>query len=337
MISKPTKKTTIYDIAKLAGASGSSVSAVINGTWKKRRISIKLAERVLKIADELGYTLNMQASALRREKSGIIGMIVPMYDNRYFSSIVQEFEKMARERGLFPIVTCTLRDPKLEIEAARAMLSYQVECLICTGATDPDHISDLCIAAGVQVLNLDLPGKKSPSIISNNFEGAFALTKNILKQCSQTQQDPLPLLFVGGRAADHNTRCRVEGFIAAHEEENIQTNNDYILTCGYEAKKTAASLQSFVDHKEHFPPGIFVNSTITLEGIMRWKSDYGKKYLQGVKLGCFDWDPFAELLDEHILMVRQDVPRMLTHLFKLIDNKSTKIETIQIMPIIPSM
>ncbi|CEP33683.1 Transcription regulator HTH, LacI [Halomonas sp. R57-5] len=29
----------------------------------------------------------MQARALRRERSGIIGMILPLYDNRYFSSI----------------------------------------------------------------------------------------------------------------------------------------------------------------------------------------------------------------------------------------------------------
>ncbi|GAB1440860.1 hypothetical protein MASR2M36_36450 [Providencia sp.] len=57
-------------------------------------------------------------------------MLVPKYDNRYFGSIVEHFEEMARERGLFPIITCTRRDPKLEIEAARAMLSYQVDWLI---------------------------------------------------------------------------------------------------------------------------------------------------------------------------------------------------------------
>ena len=77
----------------------------------------------------------MQASVLRRERSKIIGMIVPKYDNRYFGSIVEQFEAMARERGLFPIITCTRRDPALEIEAAREMLSYQVDCLIATGAS----------------------------------------------------------------------------------------------------------------------------------------------------------------------------------------------------------
>ena len=56
------KKKTIYDLAVLVEASPSAVSSVLNGTWEKRRISKKLAEKVLKIADEQGYRLNTQAS-----------------------------------------------------------------------------------------------------------------------------------------------------------------------------------------------------------------------------------------------------------------------------------
>jgi len=88
---KQAKRTTIYDLAELAGTSASAVSAVLNGNWKKRRISSQLAEKIMKIAEEQGYALNMQASQLRREKSHIIGMIVPKYDNRYFGSIVELF------------------------------------------------------------------------------------------------------------------------------------------------------------------------------------------------------------------------------------------------------
>ncbi len=180
---KPTKRTTIYDLAHLAGTSASAVSAVLNGNWKKRRISSQLAEKITRIAEEQGYALNMQASLLRREKSKIIGMIVPKYDNRYFGSIVEMFEAMARERGLFPIITCTRRDPDLEIEAARTMLSYQCDWMVATGATDPDRITEICAAAGVGSLNLDLPGSRAPSVISDNYAGARELTLRVLKKC----------------------------------------------------------------------------------------------------------------------------------------------------------
>ena len=76
-----TKKTTIYDLAELTGVSASAVSAILNGNWKKRRISAKLAEKVTRIAEEQGYAVNRQASLLRSKKSNVIGMIVPKYDN----------------------------------------------------------------------------------------------------------------------------------------------------------------------------------------------------------------------------------------------------------------
>ena len=141
-----TKRTTIYDLAQLAGTSASAVSAVLNGNWKKRRISAKLAEKITKLAEEQGYALNMQASVLRRERSKIIGMLVPKYDNRYFGSIVEQFENLARERGLFPIITCTRRDPALEVEAARAILlrsneiNQMMKVIGEEGTSDEDYI-----------------------------------------------------------------------------------------------------------------------------------------------------------------------------------------------------
>lgn len=54
------KKITIYDLAELSGVSASAVSAILNGNWKKRRISAKLAEKVTRIAEEQGYAINRQ-------------------------------------------------------------------------------------------------------------------------------------------------------------------------------------------------------------------------------------------------------------------------------------
>lgn len=330
---RPTKKTTIYDLAVLAETSASAVSAVLNGNWKKRRISSHLAEKITQIAKEQGYALNMQASLLRREKSKIIGMIVPKYDNRYFGSIVETFETMARERGLFPIITCTRRDPELEIEAARTMLSYQVEWLISTGATDPDRISDLCLAAGVRSLNLDLPGSKAPSIISDNFSGARELTRRILVNSKRKLGTAHQLLFIGGRGSDHNTAERVRGFRAAHADVGIPVDDSHILTSGYAPDKAESSLQALAAAGNELPVGMFVNSTISLEGVMRWIKRSGHYADRTPVIGCFDWDPFAALLGDEIEMVRQDVQGMLDAVFNFIDSGTTTNSLTEIPPI----
>lgn len=323
------RRTTIYDLARLAGSSPSAVSAVLNGNWRKRRISVALAERITRIADEQGYSVNMQASALRRESSHLIGMIVPKYDNRYFGSIVEGFESMARARGLFPIITCTQRDPDLEMQAARAMISHQVDCLVATGATDPDRIAELCAASGVRTINLDLPGALAPSVISDNYGGALALTRQLLGRLAGA---PAHLLFIGGRGGDHNTAERIRGFRDAHAEAGISARPELVLACGYAADKAQAALDGLIGRGEPIPPAIFVNSTIALEGVMSWL----QRHAEGAHphIGCFDWDPIIAALHGDIPMIRQDVPAMLASLFELIDANAAGTDLVQVPTVI---
>lgn len=327
------KRTTIYDLAEIAGTSASAVSSVLNNTWEKRRISSKLAKKITKLAEEHGYARNMQASILRQNKSKIIGMIVPKYDNRYFGSIVETFENMARERGLFPIVTCTRRDSQLEEEAARTMLSYQVSCIISTGATDPDRISDICSAVGVHSLNLDLPGTKAPSVISDNYFGAKKLTRLVLEKNQRKFGSKTPLLFIGGRANDHNTGERVRGFKDAHAEFNITLDEAFIQMCGYAPEKAETALRNLQQKHQKIPLAMFVNSTISLEGVMRWIKSSAYYGTEQPVIGCFDWDPFVALLSNDIHMVRQDVAGMLNAVFQIIDNGNYEVTTTQIQPL----
>lgn len=330
---KKVKRITIYDLAELADTSASAVSAVLNGNWKKRRISEKLAVKITQIAKEQGYSINMQASLLRREKSRIIGMIVPKYDNRYFGSIVEAFERMARERSLFPVITCTSRNPELELEAARTMLSYQVEWLILTGATDPDKITELCQSSNIKTVNLDLPGKLAPSVISDNFMGAQELTKRTILNAKQKHGTLEPLVFIGGRANDHNTSERIRGFRAAHAALNMTVNENHILTCGYAPEKAESALSKLASTQENIPRGMFINSTISLEGVIRWIKK--TQYFAGITptLGCFDWDPFVDMLSDEIEMVRQDVDGMLRAVFDIIDYGTKENLVIELPPI----
>lgn len=324
------KRTTIYDLAELAGASPTAVSSVLNETWRKRRISPALAEKIKRLADEQGYSINMQASGLSREKSNLIGMIVPKYDNRYFGSIVEKFEAMARARGLFPIITCTQRDAELEIHAAREMISHQVNFLIATGATDPDRITELCAVAGVRSLNLDLPGKLAPSVISDNRGGARELTRRILKSSQARRSEDEPLLFIGGRPKDHNTIERIKGFREAHAELGITVSRADVLVKGYAPDKAQAALDAYVASGRSPPSALFVSSTITLEGVVRWINANPAYSHARPYIGCFDWDPMVPVLDPNILMLKQDVPRMLETLFDMIDGRIKAVGVIEI-------
>ena len=67
------KRLSIVDIANKLNISKTTVSFILNGRAKEKRISEELVERVLKFVEEVGYKPNSLAKSLRTGKSNIIG------------------------------------------------------------------------------------------------------------------------------------------------------------------------------------------------------------------------------------------------------------------------
>jgi LacI family transcriptional regulator, fructose operon transcriptional repressor len=313
-------KSTIYDIAELAGSSAGTVSAVLNGTWQQRRISAVTAESIQQIAAKLKYNVNRQASGLRKSRSGLIAMIIPIHDNRFFSSMSQTFERYARERHLHPIVVSTLRDPALEVETVKTLLSYQIEHLLVTGATKPDEVSKICKHHGVSHLNLDLPGTKAPSVVSDNYWGSHQLTEALLSKSKiQKNTGRDALYFLGGIANDYATNGRVRGFEDSVVRAFGSVKPAQIDICGYEAELANAAIEKLYKKLGGLPKGLFINSTQPLEGVVRFLKTLPSKELTECMFGCYDWDPFAAFLSFPLLMVRQNTEALMRKAFELID------------------
>ena len=314
------RKSTIYDLAALAGVSASTVSAVLSGNWRARRIADETAERIRELAAHHTFSVNRQASGLRTNRSGLIGMIVPLHDNRFFSAMSQAFEKLARERHRYPIVVSTLRDAALERETVQTLISYRIEALVIAGATDPDALSDLCRRHGVAHVNVDLPGTKAMSVVSDNFWGAQQLTQGLIERSkpARAAKRNRPY-FLGGLASDAATRRRIDGFSDVVRKRLGVLDPAQIDACGYEADLAEAALARLHDRLGGLPRALFVNSTIALEGVVRFLKTLPHAELATCTFGCYDWDPFAAMLAFPLLMVRQDIDGLLGRAFKILD------------------
>lgn len=318
---EPKRKTTIYDVATASGVSASTVGSILNGTWSKRRISKDLAERVLGVAATLGYRQNRQASALRTQRSGLIGMILPLHDNRYFSSMSQAFEAEARKRDLCPMVVSTLRDPEVEKRTVATLLSHNVDLLFIAGATDPDPLSRMCSEAGIPHINVDLPGSLAASVVTDNYFGARELTRHLLTRIGKYA--PATLHFIGGIPTDFNTMERVRGFRdVLMAGTGAPPDIGQIDTCGYGPDEAERSLRRLLDRLGALPGGLFVNSTIAFEGVFRVLKELPDEAFHGLSVGCYDWDPFLSHLHFPVAMVRQDAKGLIEKAFRVIDGNA---------------
>lgn len=71
---------TITDLARIAGVSPGTVSRALAG---KSLVNTKTREKIEAIAREHGFRPNQMASGLRRQKTGVIGVVIPLgHDTR---------------------------------------------------------------------------------------------------------------------------------------------------------------------------------------------------------------------------------------------------------------
>lgn len=329
--SKP--KPTIYDVAQLSASSPSTVSAVLSGAWRARRISEATAERIRSIASEAGYSANLQARGLRRARSGMIGLILPIHDNRFFAAMSQSFEAQARMRGLCPVIVSTLRDPAEETRTVETLISYAVDALLIAGATRPAAVGALCRAAEVQHVYVDLPGPDAPSVVSDNFRGAERLTRTLLAHAPAVT-DPARArpYFLGGDPCDYATRRRVEAFETVVTEAFGQVEPDQIVACGYAPARASREIARLLDRLGGLPSALFVNALTVFEGVLGHFVDLAPEAFAKSAIGCYDYDPFAAFLRFPVHMIRQNAADLMAHAFELVDANERDPVLIEIEP-----
>lgn len=328
-MSSPRTKPTIYDIARLCEASPSTVSAVLSGSWRKRRISEATAERIRAAAEDQGYSANLQARGLRQARSGMVGMILPVHDNHFFAEMSQSFEAQARTRGWCPVIASTLRDPAEERRTVETLISYAIDSLFIAGATDPEAIGQLCQAADLPHVYVDLPGHDAPSVVSDNLRGAEVLTRTIL-----AEMRPLPdtrrgrPYFVGGDPGDHATSRRIAGFRAVVGD----CARDQIVATGYAPDQARSEIAALCDRLGGLPSALFINSLTVFEGVLSHFVTLPPEAFADTVIGCYDYDPFAAFLQFPVHMIRQNSAGLVARAFTVIEAEERGAALIEIEP-----
>jgi len=324
MTVRRSQRPTIYDIARLSGASPSTVSAALNGSWKARRIREQTALRIKQIAAEHGYSINMQARGLRKARSGLAGMILPVHDNRFFSSLSQSFATEARARGLCPVIISTRREPDEEVRSLRALLSYAIDWVFIAGATDPEALSQICRDAHLPHVFIDLPSEKSPSVVSDNYTGSKRLTRKIVETMPKLR-DPLRRrpYILGGDARLYASSLRIAAFRDVVTESLGSVEDDQIISCSYVPARAAEEIERLVNRIGGLPAGLFINSIPAFEGALSYLVHLPREAFDECVIGCYDYDPFGAFLQFPVHMVRQNSKLLVTRAFALLDSDAT--------------
>lgn len=170
---------TIRDVARLAGVSASTVSAVTNG---RSGVNPRLAERVRKAVEALDYRPDILARSLRVRYTNIIGVVMPQIASPFFSEVLRGVEDEAKQKGYSILICDSAADPGLEQRLLNTLMARRVDGILLASA-DPYFSIHKLPRKSMPIVFFDrLPaGCQGPAVVVDNVGGAFEATRYLIE------------------------------------------------------------------------------------------------------------------------------------------------------------
>ena len=219
---------TIYDVAAHAGVSASTVSRVLNNTTA---VSDAKRRRVEAAVRALGYRANPNASSLRGQRTGGIGVLLPYLATDFFSGFLHEIDGFAQRNGLFLMATSSHRSES-EFKTVLHALHNRVDGVIVMSTDVPARIVAEWHPPSVPIVyaNTDVSQTRAPAVNFDNRGGMARVADHLVALGHRR------IAFVCGPPHSYDATERRTGFraaLAAHGlEPALEVPGDYTLESG---------------------------------------------------------------------------------------------------------
>lgn len=218
---KPTK-CTMRDVARLAGVSTSTVSAVINETVV---VSAERKAKVLRAMEALDYQPDAIARSLKTGRSNAIGIIVPDITNAFFPEVVRGAEEAAQAAGYSVLLCDSREDYSVEERQLSALFSRRVDGVIlacCVNSRAHESVT----RHRVPVIFVDrLPPASSVNTVStDNVQAGQIAAEHLIKLGHKR------IGMLAGHLSLSPHHDRLEGFRKAMQEAHLPILSEFLVT-----------------------------------------------------------------------------------------------------------
>lgn len=176
------KYVTIKDIAAQLGISKSTVSRALAGD---NNVSDGTRDKVVALANELGYKRNEMAANLRYRQSRAIGIIVPEMLTPFFLYVIISIQKVLNENRFKVIITQSHEDIQAEFYNLQLMDNYRVEGIIMSICHKEQNVKEYMRLEkkGIPIVFFDrVPPKMYASkVIVNDYIKSFFMMEHLIR------------------------------------------------------------------------------------------------------------------------------------------------------------
>src|SRR5438067_13779260 len=171
-------RVTITDVAMAAGVSKTAVSFAFNNPEKLGHATV---ERVLQVADGLGYAPHPAARALSLRRSGTIGVLIPqrlstVFANPFLSELIQGLGELCEKHDLSLLLV-----PPLDGSLEGAIRQASVDGFVSLGLSPDDHALETLRRTRIPTVLVDSESSPAhPAVNVDDMGGAEASAHHLL-------------------------------------------------------------------------------------------------------------------------------------------------------------
>lgn len=289
---------TIFDVARHAAVSTSTVSHVVNGT---RKVSAETARRVQEAIAAVGYTPNGIARALAVSTTNSVGIAVSTISNPYFGDIIGAIERECTRLGLMVFLSDTHDNPEHELRVVKAQHLRRVDGIILAPSETGDS----------ETLNY-IETNKIPCVLvdrltSSKFDRVGIQNKHAMGMVVGHLADHghKRIGFISGQPGFATAIERTEGFRAAISERGLSFD-ETLIRAGDSIVGAAAAATELLSRPDR-PSALAVGNNMSMIGVMRAIRAIGMRVPEDIALVGFDDFEWADCFEPRLTVIAQPV------------------------------
>ena len=286
------RSITLKDVAREAGVSVGTASNAIN---RQSIVSKELRERVETVIERLGYHPSALARSIKRNRTMVIGLVIPKIRNAFYIQVIDAVEKLVRGHGYTLVLANSDEDIDAELAHLKSFSAGRVDGLILASAGRKDlarigrtlaTFDRLGIPVVLIVRELDdLP---YDTIVLDNEAGAYRATRHALEHGHRR------IAIISSQPHTSASRQRIQGYRRALSEHGIAVDPELVHVGGV-APDSGHIITDRLLGLAARPTMIFVATNFLLIGCLKAIHEHALRIPDDISLICFDdpeWSPY---------------------------------------------
>jgi LacI family transcriptional regulator/LacI family repressor for deo operon, udp, cdd, tsx, nupC, and nupG len=299
------KRPTITDVARHAGVSKATVSAVLNDSGAVKH---ETRGRVLHAIEVLNYRPSQAAGRAAARKGKCIAVVIKEHDNPYYAAIVDGVRGATASRGYTLLVVSSGGEHEVERRAIELLRDKDVDGLIVTPVFDEhadlSHYFELKRRNMPFVLLEEIRGVPASLVDVDNVEVSRQAVEYLIG-LGHTR-----ILHLAGPPYSTHTHERVDGVRRAYSGSHLVFREHDVVRAGAHLEDGyRAGLEVFRDRDAgDRPTAVTCYNDLVAIGLCRALDELGLRVPQDVSIIGYDDIPMCEYLRAPLSSVR--VPKV---------------------------